>query len=207
MPSKVEPMRSVWKQAYLEVRRPRRFIAACLLGVMLCPFYPTDYGSYPPADTSQGVYALDHYVRFVNTAAQALLPVVFADKIGMVQLVYVAVSTTLATHGFKRVVDRWQIWDTRVGQRPSGPNSRFNMPSGHSSMASSAAYFVGRRYNWWHLLYLIPILLLTMYARVALDAHTVAAVIAGALIGLAMAAIFTSMRKLPAAPAAAPVEA
>jgi membrane-associated phospholipid phosphatase len=192
-------MTSVWKRAYTEVRKPRRFIGACLIGIALCVAFPTDYGSYPPADTGQGVYALDHYVRFVNTAAQVALPLLLADKIGMVQLVYVGISTTLATHGLKRIVDRWQFWDARVGQRPSGPGSRYNMPSGHSSMASCAAYFVGRRYSWWHLLYLIPILLLTMYARVALDAHTVAAVIAGALIGLAMAAIFTSRRQVPAA--------
>nr|WP_284702424.1 phosphatase PAP2 family protein [Herbaspirillum aquaticum] len=66
------------------------------------------------------------------------------------------------------------------------------MPSGHSSMASSAMYFVGRRYGWWHLIYMLPILLMTMFARVALDAHTISAVLAGALAGIVGAALFTS---------------
>jgi lipid A 1-phosphatase len=69
------------------------------------------------------------------------------------------------------------------------------MPSGHSSMASCATYFVCRRYGLWHALYLLPILLLTMYARVALNDHTVSAVIVGALVGFVTAALFTSPYK------------
>lgn len=45
-----------------------------------------------------------------------------------------------------------------------------------------------------HALYFLPILLLTMHARVALNDHTVSAVIVGALLGFMMAAIFTSGR-------------
>ena len=60
---------------------------------------------------------------------------------------------------------------------------------------SCAAYFVSRRYGWKHALYLVPILLLTMYARVELNDHTVSAVVVGALVGLVSAAMFTSPRK------------
>ena len=81
------------------------------------------------------------------------------------------------------------VLGVRLGERPHG--GRHNMPSGHASLASSAVYFVGRRYGWWHLLYLVPVLLLTMFARVELDAHTGSAVIAGALIGIFSAALFT----------------
>jgi lipid A 1-phosphatase len=59
-------------------------------------------------------------------------------------------------------------------------------------MASCAAYFVARRYGLWHALYLIPIMLLTMSARVMLDAHTISAVLTGCLIGLICAAWWTS---------------
>ena len=191
-------MRALMKQAYTQVQKTRRFIFACVIGIILSLLYPTDLQSYrtPRADGDLSLALVtDHYLRFANTVVQVALPILLKDKIGLVQLVYVAISTTAATHGLKRLVDEWEVWGTRLGERPSGPHSRYNMPSGHSSMASSAAYFVCRRYGFMHALYLIPILLLTMYARVALNAHTVTAVITGALVGLLMAAIFTSARR------------
>jgi lipid A 1-phosphatase len=203
MPNRWQSMRALMKEAWTQVERPRQFILACVLGVLLCVQYPTDLQSYRsvPADSGLSLaFVTDHYLRFVNTAAQAALPLLLQDKIGMVQFVYTAIGTTLATHGLKRLVNRLDLWGLRLGERPSGTGSLYNMPSGHSSMASCAAYFVARRYGWLHALYLIPILLLTMYARVALNAHTVAAVIAGALIGLLMAAIFTSKRGVAAQP-------
>jgi lipid A 1-phosphatase len=69
------------------------------------------------------------------------------------------------------------------------------MPSGHSSMASCAVYFVGRRYSIWLAIPLAIIMLLTMYARVMLNQHTISAVIAGALIGFLATAMFTSPRR------------
>jgi membrane-associated phospholipid phosphatase len=57
----------------------------------------------------------------------------------------------------------------------------------HSSMAWCATCFVCRRYGLWHALYL-----LTTYARVALNVHTVSAMIVGALVGSVTAALFTS---------------
>ncbi len=190
-------MWNLMKQAYTRVQRPRWFIFACLIGIMLSLPYPTDLQSYrtPRTDgNSSLVRVTENYLRFTNTIAQVALPILLKDKIGMIQLVYVGISGTVATHGLKRLVDKWEIWGTRLGERPSRPGSKHNMPSGHSSLASSAVYFVSRRYGFKHLLYLVPILLLTMYARVALNDHTVTAVIAGALVGLLMAAIFTSDR-------------
>jgi len=181
-------------EAYRQILKPWRFIAGCTLGIALCLLLPTDlhrhYASLAHADRSLALVT-DRYLRFANTAAQIALPVLAKDRAGLIQLVYVGISTTAATHGLKRLVDGWYVRGTRLGERPSGPGSRYNMPSGHSSMASSAAYFVCRRYGLRHALYLIPILLLTMHARVVLDAHTVAAVIAGALTGFIMAAMFT----------------
>lgn len=114
------------------------------------------------------------------------------DKIGLVQLLYVAVSTTIATHSLKRLLDDVWVGETRLGQRPHG--GALNMPSGHSSMASCAVYFIGRRYSVRLGVFLLIILGLTMYARVALNAYTVSAVIAGALLGCLTAAWFTSPR-------------
>ena len=153
------------------------FIAACLLSLLVCVFYPSDLASYREnlnAERPFWVEPTETKLRFVNTIAQVAMPLLMRDKEGMVQLLTLAVATT------------------RLGERPYAPDSRHNMPSGHSSMSSCAVYFVARRYGLWHLLYLLPILLLTMGARLMLDAHTLSAVLAGCLIGIICAAWFTS---------------
>lgn len=185
------------KQAYSQVQRPKKFIFACLFWIVLCLPFPTDLQSYRaphPHHDLPLVHFTENYLRYTNTIVQIALPILLKDKIGMIQLLYVGISSTVATHGLKRLVDKWEVRETRLGQRPNRLNSRHNMPSGHSSMASCAAYFVCRRYGLKHALYLIPILLLTMHARVALNDHTVSAVLVGALLGFVTAAIFTSGR-------------
>jgi len=180
---------------YLPKQRPVGFIAACALSLAVCVFYPSDLDSYHAhlgAARPAWVEPTDNGLRFVNTAVQLALPLLLRDKEGMVQLLAVGVSTTLATQGLKRLVNDVRIGGTRLGERPYAPDSRHNMPSGHTSMSSCAVYFVARRYGWRHLFYLVPILLLTMAARILLDAHTLSAVLAGCLIGLACAAWFTS---------------
>ena len=191
-------MRNVLYQAYRQVQRPCRFLIACILGIMLFLPYPTNLQNYrsPSRKVDMPLVELtEHYLRFTNTAVQIALPIVLKDKIGIAQLIYTGIVATVATHSLKRALDRAEIEKTRLGERPSKPDSHQNMPSGHSSMASCATYFVCRRYGLWHALYLLPILLLTMYARVALNDHTVSAVIVGALVGFVTAALFTSPYK------------
>lgn len=179
------------KMAYVQVQRPRLLMVMCLIGTALSAFYPSDLPSYHDTPRSEHalVTGMEQYGRFVNTIAQVALPIVKRDPIGMVQNLYIGVAGTFMTHGLKRALDPVIILGVRLGERPYG--GRYNMPSGHASLASSAVYFVGRRYGWWHLFYLVPVLLLTMFARVELDAHTGSAVIAGALIGILSAALFT----------------
>jgi membrane-associated phospholipid phosphatase len=199
-------MRSIWYQAYSAVQRPKRFIIACLAGIVFFLPYPTNLNAYrmcPPETDLPVVGLTEKYLRYTGTVVQIALPILLRDKIGMVQLLYTGISATIATHGLKRLVDPVEVQHTRLGERPSKPNSHQNMPSGHSSMASCAAYFVCRRYGFIHALYLLPILLLTMYARVALHDHTVSAVIVGALVGFLAAAVFTSRRRKQAAATAA----
>lgn len=179
----------------LPKKRPMGFIAACLLSLVVCVFYPSDLASYREtlhAERPFWVEPTETKLRFVNTIAQVAMPLLLRDKEGMVQLLALAVTATVATQGLKRVVNDIEVGGTRIGERPYAPDSRHNMPSGHSSMSSCAVYFVARRYGWQHLLYLLPILLLTMGARLMLDAHTLSAVLAGCLIGFICAAWFTS---------------
>lgn len=185
---------SKWRD-YLPKKRPMGFIAACLLSLVVCVFYPSDLASYREnlnAERPAWVEPTETKLRFVNTIAQVALPLLLRDKEGMVQLLTLAVTTTVATQGLKRIVNDVEVGGTRLGERPYGTDSRHNMPSGHSSMSSCAVYFVARRYGLWHLLYLLPILLLTMGARLMLDAHTLSAVLAGCLIGIVCAAWWTS---------------
>lgn len=188
--------RSIFHSAFAEVRRPVRLIIFLVLGCVLSALYPSDLSQYPilpnGSEVPLEVTSTEAYIRFVPTLVQIAVPLLLGDKVGLVQLLYIGVSTSIATHGLKFMLnDRW-IGNTRLGQRPHGGSH--NMPSGHSSMVSCAVYFVGRRYDLWLGLLLAAILMLTMYARVILNAHTISAVIAGALLGLLTAAVFTSAR-------------
>jgi lipid A 1-phosphatase len=183
------------KNIVLGVDRPTRLIAWLVVGIALTAVYPSDLGSYPPADQVQPaalVVAVDHYGRFVDTALQVALPLILGDSVGVGQLACVAVAATLATHGLKWFLNDKVVLGTRLGERPSNSHSKHNMPSGHSSMASCAVYFVCRRYGLRLAWVMVPVMLLTMYARFALEAHTVSAVLCGALIGILAAVLFTS---------------
>lgn len=173
------------------VKRPHFLIALCFIAIVFSVLYPSDLASYrqTPRNDHPVIHGIEHYGRFINTIAQVALPIIKRDPVGMIQNLYIGVLGTIMTHGTKRALDRVVIGGVRLGERPHG--GRYNMPSGHASLAASAVYFVGRRYGWWHTAYLLPVLLLTMLTRVELDAHTWSAVIAGALIGILSAAIFT----------------
>lgn len=189
-------LRTLTRQAYAEAEPPHPLLLlVCVMGIILSILWPTDLASYRAIGSEKTplVLVTENHLRFINTIVQIALPILNRDPVGAMQLLYVGVSTTIATHGLKYILDPVTVWDSQLGERPSG--GRQNMPSGHSSMASCALYFVCRRYGWRHALYMLPITLLTMFARVELNAHTVSAVIAGALVGLLMTAIFTGKRR------------
>jgi membrane-associated phospholipid phosphatase len=189
---------SIFVTAYRCVRRPSGAIAFCVLGILSSIVYPTDLNSYPLAapGTPQppAVELTEDYLRFIPTILQIAVPIVLGDKIGLVQLLYVGVANTAATQGAKFLFNKVTVDHVRIGQRPRGRSSGYNMPSGHASMAACAVFFLCRRYGWRFGLPLSALLLLTMTTRVMLNAHTISAVIAGALIGFATTAWFTSPR-------------
>lgn len=188
---------ALFRQALAGTDPPRTLVVACLAGIVLTLFWPTDLAPYRAIGTESTrlMEGTDHYLRHVNTAAEIALPLLKRDAVGLAQLACVATSTTLGTHVLKSVLDPVTINGRRLGERPSG--GRNNVPSGHSSQAASAFYFVCRRYGWRHAVYLLPIALLTMIARVELNAHTLSAVVSGALLGLLLAALFTGRRAPP----------
>lgn len=190
--------KDVLKQPRLVIRRhlvPVGLVLAMIIGAVV---YPSDLPSYEahPYDGANDVLvtSTEDYTRHLNTVLAIAVPLVLRDMTGLRQLAVIAVAGILATHGPKRLLNEVVIGDTRLGQRPYSPESRHNMPSGHSALASTVVWFLGRRYSWWWAVLTVPILMLTMYARVMLNAHTISAVIAGCLIGLLVAALFATRR-------------
>ncbi len=176
-----------------------------MVSFLASTLYPTDLAGYVSREgisrAPETAHFTERYVRYLNPVLQVGLPLLLRDKVGMIELVKVAIATTLATQVMKHALNNVSVMGTRLGERPTSTpdkpptdfaDSNFNMPSGHSSMASCGAYFVSRRYGWKWALIVFPILLLTMFARVSLDKHTLSAVISGALLGILVSAIFTT---------------
>lgn len=171
-----------------------KFMALLLCLCLASTFYPSDmvYYSHRTKDRGAVTRYSERYARYLNTAAQAGIPILLGDRAGLIQAVWVGLGTLVATQSLKRIFNDWTILGTRLGQRPYGSGSSHNMPSGHSSMASSAMFFVWRRYGLRYAWFLLPFTALTMYARVMLNAHTISAVLSGCLLGMLAAAAFTS---------------
>lgn len=175
--------------------RPKlwKWVAAALL--VCAALYPTDFEqqhAQPRHDPQNKlVMGVEKYGRHINTVLPILTAVVLRDASALKQGVAIVATGIVATHGPKRALNDVTILGTRLGQRPSSPNSKHNMPSGHSTLASAGAYFTVSRYSRWFGLIVWPVLMLTMYARYMLDAHTISATIAGAITGLLVASLFT----------------
>ena len=153
-----------------------------LVAALLNPAPPVPrFQDQPPAPW---VLWVENQGRFLNTGLQVALPLITRDLAGGISLVWVAVVGTSATHGLKRALNDLEVGGVRLGQRPKDPESRYNFPSGHSSLSSSGAAFVARRYSLKWLWLLVPMTLATMFARVALDDHTWTATLAGAALGV-----------------------
>lgn len=158
--------------------------------------YPSDINGVYAVCRAAGKTALvqgtEKYLRHVNTAVPIATVIVLRDWKGAGQILGIVGAGIVASHGPKRLLNDVSVMGTRLGQRPSGPNSQHNMPSGHSTLASAGGWFMARRYSWWFLVLCLPVTALTMHARVMLGAHTVSATVAGALIGVVVATLFTS---------------
>lgn len=190
-----------WRQILTQPRRAwlrnRLAIVLTLLAICLATVYPSDLSAYRQAPNDPDaplVQMTETGLRHLNTLAAIAVPLVLRDWTGLRQLAVATVAGLVATHGPKRLLDGVVIGGTRLGERPYGPGSHHNMPSGHSALASAALWFLGRRYGWAWLLLTLPITALTLWARLMENAHTVSAVIAGGLIGLLVTALFVTRR-------------
>lgn len=185
--------------AHRALHRAWRAVAWLAVALALvCALYPSnhelDYQTPRGGQQDAKVRLVEDVLRHVNTVVAIALPLVNRDLVGMAQLTVVTVVGTAATHIPKRLLNDWVIAGTRLGQRPQSLDSQHNVPSGHSSLASAAAWFVCRRYGWRWAWLVLPITAATMWARVMLDAHTLSAVLAGLFVGVAVALFFVTPR-------------
>lgn len=164
--------------------------------ILISSLYPSDlendYSTSRGGEDISFVVSTEKYGRHINTLLPFALAIISKDKAGFKQILVIAVSGIIASHGPKRILNNVKIMGTRLGQRPFSSTSKHNTPSGHSTLAGATAYFVMRRYSWWFAVIVIPVLLCTMYARVMLDRHTISATLAGAATGLLVAALFST---------------
>ncbi|MDA9099703.1 phosphatase PAP2 family protein [Planktomarina sp.] len=164
--------------------------------ILISSLYPSDlendYSTSRGGEDISFVVSTEKYGRHINTLLPFALAIISRDKAGFKQILVIAVSGIIASHGPKRILNNVKIMGTRLGQRPFSSTSKHNTPSGHSTLAGATAYFVMRRYSWWFAVIVIPVLLCTMYARVMLDKHTISATLAGAATGLLVAALFST---------------
>ena len=164
--------------------------------ILISSLYPSDlendYSTSRGGEHISFVVSTEKYGRHINTLMPFALAIISRDKAGFKQILVIAVSGIIASHGPKRILNNVKIMGTRLGQRPFSSTSKHNTPSGHSTLAGATAYFVMRRYSWWFAVIVIPVLLCTMYARVMLDKHTISATLAGAATGLLVAALFST---------------
>lgn len=183
-------------RALSRVWRSVAWIAVAL--ALACALYPSnhelDYQTPRGGQQDVKVVLVEDVLRHVNTVAAIALPLLNRDLVGLAQLTVITVVGTAATHIPKRLLNDWVIAGTRLGQRPQNTDSHHNVPSGHSSLASAAAWFVCRRYGWRWAWLVLPITAATMWARVMLDAHTLSAVLAGLFVGVAVALFFVTPR-------------
>ena len=164
--------------------------------ILISSLYPSDlendYSTSRGGEDISFVVSTEKYGRHINTLMPFALAIISRDKAGFKQILVIAVSGIIASHGPKRILNNVKIMGTRLGQRPFSSTSKHNTPSGHSTLAGATAYFVMRRYSWWFAVIVNPVLLCTMYARVMLDKHTISATLAGAATGLLVAALFST---------------
>lgn len=189
-----------------ELGRPKFYVWLLVVMFFVVAHFPVDsefYQTKRSDDSGFFVTATDKAIRFTNPILQFAIPIAMRDPVGFVQSINASLFAAITSHGLKIALNNQYTIDgkRRLGERPNSPNSKHNMPSGHSDMSAIALFFITKRYGYKTttlkitLLFIFFVLISTMYARVMLDAHTISATIAGAALGLISVLLFVSYKK------------
>lgn len=127
--------------------------------------------------------------QILNPAIGFALTVMKEDEPGMYQWLYSTVTNAVLTAAIKGATNKIHGGRDKMNQRPNGKPRNF--PSGHTSSASVGANFIAMRYGFTYAIVPYIILGLTAAGRVQVHKHTEAGVVAGSMVGLLSAFIFT----------------
>ncbi len=108
------------------------------------------------------------------------------DREGEWQLAKGVTTAMALTYGLKQIVDK---------ERPNGDSHSF--PSGHATAAFAGAGFIQQRYGWAAGAPAYAAAAFAAWSRVETDDHFAIDVVAGGLIGLAAAGLFTTEYNAP----------
>lgn len=117
------------------------------------------------------------------------------DRVGLVVLVLLVISSDLVANAFKHAFTRIRPCHALEGVRSLvGCGGAFSMPSSHAVNIFAAMVFLTARYRkLWPVF--MSIAVLVAYSRVYVGAHYPTDVIAGALLGTLMALVFCSAER------------
>lgn len=117
------------------------------------------------------------------------------DRIGLVILVVLVLCSDLASNSLKHVFERIRPCNALDSVRLLvGCGSSFSMPSGHAANIFSAMVFLSARYRrFWPAF--MSIAVAVAYSRVYVGVHFVSDVVAGAILGSAIALVFYSAER------------
>ncbi len=127
--------------------------------------------------------------QIANPAIGFALTVMKEDEPGMYQWLYSTITNAVLTAAIKGATNKIHGGRDPMNKRPNG--KPHNFPSGHTSSASVGANFIAFRYGFTYAIVPYVILGLTAAGRVQVHKHTEAGVVAGAMVGLLSAFIFT----------------